>query len=169
MKKKLLLLGIGLLTLLITVSMFAYGFTTDTSSLSNTEKGDFATVDVSTSLPDWDVFGSFVGALPPGVLFTITPHADWSGDMTARVDLANVPDLKKAYRMLFIQVGIVDNETAPKGTGYLTLKNGTVSIEFSQTKGPYTVEIISGYYISNIAGWASGKSNPTFLIEVTQR
>jgi len=163
------LLGAILLTLSITGGLFAYGFLTDQAIMGLAKEDDFAKVEVAT-LSTWQVFGSFAGEVVPGDLFVVTPHADWTGDMTCQVTLANIPGLRGAYRLLVLEVQVWDDNDVQLGaTEYLTLQKGAVDIEFSQSDSPYRVVLTGGSYVSNREGWADGMEDPTLVCQILQR
>lgn len=169
-KKGVLILGGLLLTLVITSSLFAYAFLTDQTTLGLEKEPDFAMVEVAGSTPSWKVFGSCIGEIPTGNLFTITPDADWTGDMVCQVTLVNAPDLVATYKLLVFEIQVWDTNNDVVGeTEYLTLNRGTIGIEFSQTTGPYTVRLIGGSYISNRGDWVDGKEDPMFMCQILQR
>lgn len=163
--------GVLLLTLVITSSLFAYAFLTGQATLGLEKELDFAKVEVASPTPSWQVFGSYIGAIEPGDLFTITPHSDWNGDMTVQVTLVNAPDLVTAYRLLVFEIEVWDSTDTQVGTTeYLTLQKGTVDIEFSQTtNSPYRVRLTGGSYVSNRGGWIGGKEDPVFMVQILQR
>ncbi len=172
-RKGLVFIGTILLALSITGGVFAYGATTATVGLTLTDKPDFAGV-VAATPPTWNVFGSYKGKVTAGDLFTITPDAAWTGDMSVVLTLANAHDMVEAYRILVLKIEVWDDGTVAKAAGstteYLTLGVGEIGIEFDQTTGPtYTVKIIDGFYITHKGGWTSGKEDPTILAQVLQR
>lgn len=169
-KKGIILIGVLFLLLIATGSLFAYGFLTDSTTLSLTDKTDFAKVEEANSLPSWNVYGSHIGKIGRGDLFVITPNASWTGDMTCQVTLINPDNLVATYKALAIEIQIWDIYNNQVGTSeYLTIHNNTIDIEFGQTASPYRVKITDGYYISNRAGWNSGNEDPAFLCQILQR
>lgn len=171
-RRGILVLGGLLLTLVITGSLFAYAFLTAQATLGLEKESDFATVEVAGSLPDWEVFGSYIGRVDTGKLFIIIPHPDWTGDMTCQVTLVNAPELVTAYRLLVLEIEVWDSTNNQVGTTeYLTLSKGTVDIQFSQTEenSPYRVRLTGGSYISNRGGWLDGKEDPIFMCQILQR
>ena len=180
-RKGLVFIGTLLLALSITGGVFAYGATTVTVGLTLTDPGDFAAV-IGAATPTWNVWGSYKGKVVAGDLFTITPDAAWTGDMSVIVTLTNAHDLVEAYKMLVFEIEVWDDGLnlgaggqAACGLGtstteYLTLGKGDLEIDFSQTTGPtYTVKIISGYYITHKEGWGTDKEDPLIMCQVLQR
>ncbi len=172
-RRGMFLIGATLLALAITGGVFAYGATTATVTLGLTDKPDYAAV-VAGAGPTWNVFGSYKGKVTAGSLFTITPDAAWTGDMSTVITIANAQNLVEAYRVLVLEIEVWDDGTAAKAAGstteYLTLGTGEISIDFDQTTGPtYTVKIISGYYITHKGGWSSGQEDPLIMCQVLQR
>jgi len=173
-RKGLFFIGAILLALAITGGIFAYGATTATVTLGLTAKTDFAEVEAA-SPPTWNVWGSYKGRVTAGDLFTITPEADWTGDMSVTLTIANAQDLVEAYKMLVLEIEVWDDVANTIATGstteYLTLGKGDIEIDFEQgaPAGTYTVKIISGYYITHKGGWTDGKEDPLIMCQVLQR
>ena len=174
-RKGLFFVGAMLLALVITGSLFARGATTATITLALADNPDFASVVAAGSPPTWNVWGSYKGNVTAGNLFTITPEASFTGDMVAMLTLTNVADLIEAYRILIFEIEIYDSAGTPAQVGtteYLTLAKGDMtSIEIDQTgyTPPYTVQIMSGSYMTHSGGWPSGREDPTILCDVIQK
>ncbi|MBA7498670.1 hypothetical protein ES704_01407 [subsurface metagenome] len=165
-RRGVLLLGILLILLSTTSSLFAH------ATPGPEEEPSFARVEVADPTPSWKVFGSCTGTVALGDLFVVTPDTDWTGDMTCQVTLINAPDLIAAYRLLVLEIEVWDSTNTHQvgTTEYLTLRKGTVDIEFSQTASPYyRVRLTGGSYISNRGGWVNGKEDPTFMCQILQR
>jgi len=171
-RRGLFFIGAILLALAITGGVFAYGATTTTISLTVTNKPDFAAVTAGAPF-GWNAFGSYKGSVGTGTLFTVTPDAAWTGDMSVIVTLANAQDLVAAYRILVLEIKVFNNTPAQVGTTeYLTLGVGEVSIDFTQTGTPpytFTAQITDGYYITHHGGWAAGAEDPLIMCQVLQR
>jgi len=153
----------------------AYGATTATVTLGLTQKTDFALVAAVGSPATWNVWGSYKGKVTTGDLFTITPEATWTGDMSVTLTIANTQDLVEAYKILVFKIEVWDNVTSAKAVGstteYLTLGKGDIEIDFEQAAPgrAYDVRIISGYYITHKGGWTDGKEDPLIMCQVLQR
>ncbi len=173
-RKGLFFIGAILLALAITGGIFAYGATTATVTLGLTAKTDFAEVEAA-SPTTWNVWGSYKGRVTASDLFTVTPEADWTGDMSIALTIANAQDLVEAYKMLVLEIEVWDDVATTIATGstteYLTLGKGDIEIDFEQgaPAGTYTVKIISGYYITHKGGWTDGKEDPLIMCQVLQR
>ena len=185
--KGVFLVGALLLALAATGSMFAYGYLTQSTSLSATATGgDFAQATVNSSgLPSWTPYGLFKGSITGGPIFDLnTVSSKYSGDLVVSVSLANADDLVQAYRVLALFVEMrnssnnlcdINADTANDSQDFalLTLGNGAVDMYLNQNTSYdyYSVEVTGGFYVSHIwgsAGWA-GKENPLLYIEVAQR
>ena len=169
-----LLLGFVLLVVTISGGIFAYGATTTTVSLALSDQPDFAAVVAAGSPPTWNVFGSYRGTVTAGDLFTITPDANFTGDMVVVLTVTNVHDLVDTYRIMVLEIEIFDSQAIPVQVGtteYLGLAKGEATIEIDQTglTAPYDVQIASGFYITHRGGWTSGKEDPTILCDVMQK
>jgi len=173
-RKGLFFIGAILLALAITGGVFAYGATTATVTLGLTKAGDFATVEAATP-NSWNVWGSYKGRVTAGDLFTITPEAVWTGDMSVTLTIANAHELVEAYKILVLKIEVWDDGGTPakaagSTTEYLTLGKGDIEIDFEQTTGPtYTVKIIDGFYITHKAPWTDGQEDPIIMAQVLQR
>ena len=180
------LIGAFLLALVITGSVFAYGYTAASTSLNVTAVGsNFADVSVNnSSLPNWVVRGMFKGSTGSGTLFDVnTSAANYTGDLVVTVSLANVDQLVEVYRFLGMSIGVrdsSDNAVDINGDGnadssdfaFLTLNNGAVDLYITQTSADiYTVKVLRGSYISHTwgTGWNAGYENPLLYCEVAQR
>ena len=173
-RKGLLLFVPIVLFLVVTSGVFAYGATTTTVGLALTDQPDFATVVAAGAPPTWNVFGSYRGTVTSGDLFTITPDANFTGDMVVVLTVTNVHDLVDTYRIMVLEIMIFDSAGTPVQVGtteYLGLAKGEATIEIDQagTTAPFNVEITSGFYISHRGGWTSGKEDPTILCDVMQK
>jgi len=180
------MIGALLLALVITGSVFAYGYTTATTTLSvTTSDEDFAALSANTSsTPSWTPHGKFKGSTGDGTLFDMdTATSNYSGDLTVTVSIANGDDLIEAYRVLamFIELrdssdnlvdvdGDGDNDT--DDYALLTLSNGAVDLYVTQAAADdYVIKLKSGFYMTNVrgaSGWA-GKEAPILYAEVAQR
>lgn len=173
-RKGLLLFVPIVLFLVVTSGVFAYGATTTTVGLALTDQPDFASVVAAGSPPTWNVFGSYRGTVAAGDLFTITPDANFTGDMVVVLTVTNVHDLVDTYRIMVLEIMIMDSAGTPVQVGtteYLGLAKGEATIEIDQTglTAPYDVQIASGFYITHRGGWTSGKEDPTILCDVMQK
>ena len=170
-RKGLFFIGAILLALAITGGIFAYGATTATVDLTVTGKPDFAVVTTGAGA-SWNAFGSHKGSVGTGTLFTITPDADWTGDIAVLVTIANAQELVEAYRILVLEIEVQD-ATGPDtiaGPEYLTLGRGEIDmdVDYAADK-PYTVELTGGYYITHRGGFTSDEASPTLMCQVLQR
>ncbi len=170
-QKGLAMLGALLLTLATTGGLYAYTFLSTTATLALTGKGDFVAVADNQTKPTWNVWGSYQGKVKAGPIFGIQPEADFTGDMTVIVTLANGSDLVKAYRQLVFKIEVQNSLGNPMATAeYLTLQNGQISIEIPcAADQPYKVNIVDGWYTTNRGGWEPGAEDPLLLCQVLQR
>ncbi len=181
-----ILVGALMLALAITGGVFAYGYTTDSTSLTVTAAGaDFAAVSANTSdLPTWTTFGFFKGSISgPKPIFDIDTNAsNYSGDMVVTISIANADELVSVYRVLVLKIQAIDgvgakvdiNDDATvdgKDFALLTLGNGSVDLFMGGAADNYTVRVASGFYVSHIwgQGWNSGDEIPLLFAEVAQR
>ena len=105
-----LLLVALLLALAATGGFFAYTYTTASATISAIADSDYATVAVEDTLEfTTRVFGNYRGNLPTGNLFSITPDADYTGDLNVKVYLANADELTLAYKHLNMKFEIQDD------------------------------------------------------------
>lgn len=116
------------------------------------------------------------GPVPTGGLFTVTPEATFTGDLTVSLYLLNTDELLKAYRYLNIQTYLVDSVEAGESPDFrvLSLTNGTATFTIEGgTASSYDLNVVGGGYAvisDNISGWAPGWSvTPEFYCEVSQR
>jgi len=172
-RKGLFFIGAILLALAITGGIFAYGATTATVDLLLDAQNDFAGV-TAASPPTWDVWGSYKGSVTAGDLFTVTPDAGWTGDMSVVLTLTNAHELVAAYRILVLEIEIWDSTATALKVGtteYLTMGNGEISIEFDQAgfTAPYDVRLTGGFYITHRGGWTSDYEDPSIFCQVLQR
>jgi hypothetical protein len=114
--------------------------------------------------------------LPPGDLFDITPHPDYTGDLQLKIYLTNTAELIKAYSYLNMELRVAKSLEAQKPPTYrlLSLENGVASFNIEGgSAGIYTVELLGGAYrlvSSNPDEWAEGWSVvPELYCEVSQR
>jgi len=171
LKKRAIIMAIPLLLVLILTSgSFASGMLSGTQEMGLDEQPDFAQVEVTESPPAWTVFGSYIGSAGEGSIFTITPDGDYPGDLVCQVTFANTPDLISVYKLLILEIQVIENGNGQVGTTeYLTLRKGSVDIEFEGGGSSYEVRIVGGTYITHRAGWDAGKASPMFLCQISQR
>jgi len=116
------------------------------------------------------------GDIPTGDLFVVTPHPDYSGDLTVKVYLTNTGALAKAYQYLNIELYLDGSVEAGEDPDYqlLTLQNGEARFHLEGEDGvSHTLEVTGGSYglvSDNTSDWSSGWSlEPEFYCEATQR
>lgn len=186
------LVGALLLALACTGGVFAFGFINDTVTLEATVvESNFAEVTANNSYssvpPGWKGFGFFKGSIPAGTLFTVTPHADYTGDLAVTVSIGNGDELAKVYRVLALKLymsypsgsdNVVDiNESSDNGTGsitsdwvMLTLDNGSVSMYPGGAADNSSVRVKRGFFITHVwPGTWTGSGSPELFCEVAQR
>jgi molybdopterin converting factor small subunit len=177
------LVGALLLALAITGGIFAAGFINATTTLTaTTVASNFADVSVNPQFSQitWNAFGFFKGSIPgPHGVFNISPAVGYTGDLVTTVTLGNADQLVKRYRVLALQLEMVnasDNSSIDVSAGngqtwvMLTLDNGAVSM-FTPATGNMTVRVKKGFYITQVfpaAGW-TGSASPELFCEVAQR
>jgi hypothetical protein len=116
------------------------------------------------------------GSTPTGDLFEITPHADYSGDLSVRVYLTNTEALTRAYKVLSMQLYLEGSVEAGETPNYqtLTLQNGVAFFNLvGFSGGSYTLSVNGGSYTlvsREISEWEAGYTvTPELYCEVTQR
>ena len=182
----LFLVGTAILALVITGSVFAFGFINSTATLSatvtNSNFADLASAD-TTGLT-WNVFGHYKGSITSSntTIFTVTPAVGYPGDLVTTITLGNADQLARVYKVFAIQIQAV-NPAAPNtpvdvsaGNGQtwamLTLDNGSVSL-FTAGSQTLNIQVKGGFFISQAypaTGWGTGASaSPQLYAEVAQR
>jgi methionine aminopeptidase len=181
------LVGAALLALAVTGGMFAFGFINATTSLNATTiNSNFAEVTANTTgstACTWNAFGFFKGSIGgPNTIFNIEPAAGYTGDLVTTVTIGNADDLVKRYRVLALQLEMVDQDTQAvldvneSGVAdandwvMLTLDNGSVSL-FTDGSANMSLRIKRGFYITHVypfGGW-QGSATPDLFCEVAQR
>jgi hypothetical protein len=116
------------------------------------------------------------GSTPTEDLFEITPHADYSGDLSVRVYLTNTEALTRAYKVLSMQLYLEGSVEAGETPNYqtLTLQNGVAFFNLvGFSGGSYTLSVNGGSYTlvsREISEWEAGYTvTPELYCEVTQR
>ena len=165
------------LSLTVTGGLFAYAYTSDTSSITvSTGSADFADVTSNVTVDPWTVFGSYRGTIGSGTLFNVTPTGGYPGDLEVNVYLSNMDNLGKTYGMFLMRMTLVDASDDPQDKEGiekpLTLQNGVVSfISDNLTPGTtYFIKTTGGVYRAYAWAYLSGKTlyGPTFHAEVVQ-
>jgi len=181
------LIGALLLALAITGGVFAAGFINATTTLTaTTVNSNFADVSVDSDYSNvsWNAFGFFKGSIAgPHSIFDITPAAGYTGDLVTTVTLGNADQLVKRYRVLALQLTMVNSSTnatldinesgAADANDWvmLTLDNGSVSMFTYAGSTNMTVQLKGGFFITQVyphGGW-SGSASPQLFCEVAQR
>ncbi len=181
------LVGAALLALVVTGGVFAFGFINATTSLNaSTISSNFADVTANTTgsaAVTWNAYGFYKGSISgPHTIFNIEPAAGYTGDLVTTVTIGNADDLVKRYRVLALQLEMVDENTQTvldineSGTAdandwvMLTLDNGSVSM-FTDGSAAMSLRVKRGFYITHVhpfGGW-QGSANPDLFCEVAQR
>jgi hypothetical protein len=181
------LVGAALLALAVTGGVFASGFINSTTSLNAaTIESNFADITANitgSAAVTWNAFGFFKGSIPgPNDIFEITPAAGYTGDLVTTITIGNADDLIKRYRVLSLQIEMVDRATGAaldindSGTAdandwmMLTLDNGSVSL-FTDGNTNMSVRVKGGFFATHIhpaAGW-QGSATPELFCEIAQR
>jgi molybdopterin converting factor small subunit len=181
------LVGAALLALAVTGGVFAFGFINATTSLNaTTVNSNFADVTANatgSSNVTWNAYGFFKGSIGgPNTIFNITPAAGYTGDLVTTVTIGNADDLVKRYRVLALQLEMVDEATQTvldineSGTAdandwvMLSLDNGSVSL-FTDGSASMSLRVKRGFYITHVhpfGGW-QGSATPELFCEVAQR
>jgi hypothetical protein len=179
--------GAALLALAVTGGVFAFGFINATTSLNATTiESNFADVTANatgSANVTWNAFGFFKGSIGgPNTIFNIAPAAGYTGDLVTTVTIGNADDLVKRYRVLNLQLEMVDEATQTvmdineSGTVdandwvMLSLDNGSVSL-FTDGSAPMSLRVKRGFYITHVhpfGGW-QGSATPELFCEVAQR
>jgi len=188
MSRGMVFLGATLLALVITGSVFAYGWINASTTIGVTAaSSDFAAVTANTDdPPNWTPYGFFKGSIagPKSIFDVDTATSGYTGDLVVTVSLANADQLVKCYRVLALKIALVDasdNSTIDineSGLGdaddyaLLTLDNGAVNMFPDGSAGSMLVQVKSGFYITHIykaANWGSNYEDPVLFCEVAQR
>ena len=175
------LLTAMLISLAVTGGMFAYAYTTASTSITAASKSDdFATVSSNVSpkstVPDYDVFGSYRGIISSGYLFKVTTATDYPGDIELNVYLSNVDELTTNYGLFLLRLEFVDSSDNPADAEGivkpLTMNNGVVTficdnLTDSET---YYVRCAGGVYRAFPWAFLSGRSiyDPNIYAEAVQ-
>jgi len=174
MKKFLLIALVAVLA--ATGSVFAYTFTTATTTIGVTAiQSDFANITANTTYSAPTVFGKFTGTWPTGTLFDVVPHEEYTGDLVIHVYLVNTGELIRQYQHLNMTIEFRDrNDVAVDERGMaqvLTLQNANVAFDWSDNgTSPYYVKLTGGSY--NLHRWKTmtgGSVAPQLWCEITQR
>jgi len=130
------------LALTLSGGLYAYTFATAGGTINIAEPtGDVATVNATETQPDWDSIlddlasdNKTCGEVPNGDLFTVSPNAAYSGDLIAKVYLANPANLIKAYRYLNMKLYLDGSVEAEETPNYrmLTLQNGEAAFNLEE-------------------------------------
>jgi hypothetical protein len=174
------LAGALLLALTITGGVFAYGFMTGMAIFPMVGVGDpnVANVTVVSPFPTMDrVFGDDWSDIASGDLFRITPAVNYTGDLTARVYLANTDELARVFRHFNLRLrGPSANATAmTTREELLTLDNGAVAFDFwvATTGVTFNITLVDGSFRTHSRhprDWSPGwEAAPVLFVEVTPR
>jgi len=173
-RKNLVLLGAFLLTLAITGGLFAYTYTTMTTTITVTGGTvDFAEVSANNTPPiSYSVLGKRLGKIDPNTLFNIDTNAA-SPDIEVQVYLSNPDQLSSDYSFWHLRLALQDSDNASMDmegiTKVLSLHNPMVSFT-SDNNTPYTayVQNKGGSYRAFPSGWVTPKT-PQIFCKVVQR
>ncbi|MBI4302976.1 MAG: hypothetical protein HY665_01360 [Chloroflexi bacterium] len=164
--------------LMVSGGIFAYTYTTATATISvSAPASDFASITAAnlTGLAP-TVFGKYTGTWSAGTLFTVTPAAAYTGDLSMRVYLVNSGALNRYYEHLNMTVKFLDSADVvvdEQGIDQLlTLQNSEVLFTWANGTGtgPYKVQLTGGSY--RLHPWKSlsgGSVQPQLYCEIVQR
>ncbi|MBU2535483.1 MAG: hypothetical protein ABIK32_04710 [Chloroflexota bacterium] len=166
-------------SLAITGGMFAYAFTTKTTTITATSGGaDYAVIGPNTTDPcGYTVFGKYRGSIPEGYLYSINVTSGYPGDLAVNVYLNNIDQLGKNYGLWMMRLDLVqpsDNASMDieGGVKVLSMQNGVVSfVSNNMTAGSeYRIRSDGGVYKSFSWGyWPGGTAiSPSLTAEVLQ-
>jgi len=166
-----------MVTLAITGGMFAYAYTSATTSLTvSSGSADFASITANNTVPSYTIFGKYRGSISSGTLFNITPSSGYPGDLQVNVYLSNADQLGYNYGMFLLRIKLVDsNGQYVDVDGIekpLTLQNGVVSfVSSNMTAGTtYYIKTSGGLYRAFPWAYLSGQTiySPQITAEVVQ-
>ena len=172
-KSSAVLLGALMLTLVITGSVFAYAYTTETATIGATAYAtDYADVTANASI-SYNFHGRQRGIIGAGVLFDITKASTYTGDLEVNVYLSNVDELQKDYSFWMLRLELVDaDNTTTKDmegiTQVLSLDNPFVTFIGTDWTEPSYVNVLGGSFrafpsVHGLTGY-----NPLLFCQVTQ-
>ena len=173
--KRFLIIALAAL-LIVTGGMFAFTFTTATTTIGvSAPTSDFATVTAgSISAPT--VFGKFTGTWPTGDLYTITPDPAYTGDLVITVYLVNTGQLIRQYQHLNMALEFQDTNNATADEQgeiqVLNLQNAETLFTWASGNGtsPYSVKLTGGgYRLHPFKSLTGGGYAPQIWCEITQR
>ena len=174
--KKLLIIGLVVL-LVVTGGMFGYTYTTATATVAVTApESDFAEITAGEGPTAPTVFGKFTGTWPAGTLFTIAPHADYTGDLVIKIYFVNTGQLIRYYHHLNMALELQDSTGTKideqQAIQVLNLQNALVEFmwENGTGTGPYKVELTGGSFkLHAFKTLTGGSYSPQIWAEITQR
>jgi len=171
-RKGLVMLGALLLTLVITGGLFAYTYTTDSTTISATAvASDYADVSANASI-SYTFHGRERGKIDGGMLFDVTRASGYTGDLEVNVYLANVDELQNDYSFWMLRVELTDSANVSKDlegiTQVLSLDNPFVTFICSDWAVPRYVNALGGTYraFPNVHGLTG--YNPLIFCQVNQ-
>ena len=175
--KKIFIIVIAVV-LLITGGAYASTFTAATATVGVTLiDTDFVTA-TAANLTDLvpTVYGDYTGTWSSGTLFTVNPHASYTGDLLIRAYLTNTGELTRYYEHLNMTLRFwsSDNTTADEQgiSQVLSIDNSEASFSWANGTGtgPYKVELLGGGF--RLHPWktvSGGSIQPQVWLEITQR
>ena len=174
-KSSAVLLGALMLTLVITGSVFAYAYTTETAIITASEyAADYADVSTNTTI-SYNFHGRERGRIGGGVLFDITKASTYTGDLEVNVYLSNVDELQRDYSFWMLRLQLTDSgNTTSKDmegvdvTQVLSLDNPFVTFIGNDWTVPCYVRVQGGSFraFPNVHGLTG--YNPLIFAQVTQ-
>lgn len=162
--------------LVATGGVFAFTFTTATATIGvSAPTSDFAAI-TAGNVTAPTVFGKFTGTWPTGDIYTITPDANYTGDLVVTVFLVNAGELIRYYHHLNMELEFQDsaNSTADEQgeAQVLNLQNSQVQFTwaYSPTGSPYSVKLTGGSFrLHPFKTLTGGSYQPQIWAEITQR
>jgi hypothetical protein len=159
-----LLAGALLLALAISGGVFAYAFTTAIPGITMPATGDpWATISTPALVVNQTVHPGEAGIVTTGILATITPAANWTGDYEVIVYLTNAPALVRNYRYFHMEI------TVGAVAQWLTLRNAEVAFIVTGVTGGVAsnVTLSDGSFEARPRPFV-GDTSPRLWIEIKQ-
>jgi len=172
-KSAAVLLGALMLALIVTGSVFAYAYTTETATIGATAYAtDYADVSSNESI-SYNFHGRERGRIGGGVLFDVTKASTYTGDLEVNVYISNVDELQRDYSFWMLRLELTDSgNTTTKDmegiTQVLSLDSPFVTFISNDWTEPCYVRAQGGSFraFPNVHGL--GGYNPLIYCQVNQ-
>ncbi len=173
-KKAMVLLGTVLLSLAVTGGLFAFTYTSASTTISVTAATtDFGSVSENASPTQSALLGAVRGQIGTSNMFNVSTDSGYTGDVEVQVTLANPDEMSEDYSFWVMRLALTDSTGNTKVdieniTKVLSLDNPFVTFAVDSANTTSWVYCEGGSYRAFPFALGSGGAQPLIFAQVVQ-